>query len=144
MIESVVSVQICVICGSIFCGSVFNLCQSSKKKHPNLYRDANNFLALQCKELTFQILTFDFFPACFKTFNTTSVRGATVILSSLCMDVFRTASFSRRVQSCLRAFSIAADFFEDVSLYKYNRRSSGVKFVIGSALMSDNCCPKRS
>ncbi len=45
-------------------------------------------------------------------------------------DVFKTASFSRRVQSCFKAISIALVCSSEASLYKYNRRSSGVRFAI--------------
>src|SRR5258706_11039968 len=52
------------------------------------------------------------------------------------MEVFKTVNFSRSVQSLISASSIAMLFLGGVSLYKYNKRSSGVKFVIGNPLMS--------
>jgi hypothetical protein len=47
------------------------------------------------------------------------------------MEASRTFSFSRSVHSFFNAVSIAAVFLAEVSLYKYNKRSSGVKLVIG-------------
>ena len=70
-------------------------------------------------------------------FKTTSVRGAWTILSNRSIDVFRTDNFSRKVQSF---FSASPMFFVSsgvVSLYKYNKRSSGVNFVMSKPLMSN-------
>jgi hypothetical protein len=57
--------------------------------------------------------------------STTSVLGETVIDSSLYIEVLITKSFSRRVQSFSRAFSMAAVVSGEVSLYKYRIKSSG-------------------
>ena len=65
-------------------------------------------------------------------------RGDILILSNLCIEVFSTESFSFSVQSFFNASSIAAVCSGVVSLYKYNKRSSGVKFVISNPLMSLN------
>src|SRR5262245_48694256 len=56
------------------------------------------------------------------------------------MDALRTSNFSRNVQSAFNAFSIAAVCSVEVSLYKYNKRSSGVKLVIGKPDLSGKRC----
>src|SRR4051794_14368602 len=69
-------------------------------------------------------------------FKTTSVRGDAIVLSSLCIELFNTSNFSRKVQFSFKAASIDAAICGVASLYKYNGSSSGVKLIMSKPLMS--------
>ncbi|HXC03830.1 MAG TPA: hypothetical protein VNZ86_03710 [Bacteroidia bacterium] len=64
----------------------------------------------------------------------TSIRGDTVIVSNSSAEVRNTANFSLSIQSSFSAFSIATVNSGEDSLYKYRKRSSGVKSVIGKTI----------
>lgn len=65
---------------------------------------------------------------------TTSMRGATVTVSNVLCEDRKTSNFSRNIQSSFSAASIAKVNSGEDSLYKYRKRSSGVKSVIGKTI----------